>query len=128
MSSNHSSESLSLDLRALEESLLQPDVRKSIQLVDLLADDFMEFGTSGRVYTKQDLVALLQAEMPSTQTTSNFKVQFLAPSVALLTYVICHEASPPSYTLRSSLWQQFGERWRMVFHQSTRTTAEQVPA
>jgi hypothetical protein len=51
----------------------------------------------------------------------------LAPGVALLTYVIRHEASPPSYTLRSSVWQHRGERWQMVFHQSTRTSAEQLP-
>jgi hypothetical protein len=127
VSTNHSSESLSQHLRELEESLLRPDVRKSKELVALLADDFIEFGTSGRVYTKQDLVALLQAETPSTQTTSNFKVQLLAPSVALLTYVIRHEASPPSYTLRCSIWQYLGARWLMVFHQSTRTSAEQVP-
>ena len=127
MSTDQLSESLPERLRELEESLLRPDVRKSKELVSLLSDHFIEFGTSGRVYTKRDLVALLQAETPSTQTTSNFNVQFLAPTVALLTYVICHEASPPAYTLRSSIWQNFGERWQMVFHQSTRTSAEQVP-
>jgi hypothetical protein len=47
----------------LEELLLAPDVRKSKRLVELLADDFAEFGSSGRVYTKDDLVAVLQAEI-----------------------------------------------------------------
>jgi hypothetical protein len=121
-------ESLLRHLRELEESLLQPDVRKSTQLVALLADDFLEFGTSGRIYTKEDLVALLQAESPSIQTTSNFRVALLAPSVALLTYVIRHEGSPPGYTLRSSIWQLRGEQWQMVFHQSTRTLAEELPS
>lgn len=126
MSTSHP-ESLSHHLRALEESLLQPDMRKSKQLVALLADDFIEFGTSGRIYTKADVVAALQAESPSIQTMGNFKVSLLAPTVALLTYSIRHEASPPGHTLRSSLWQLQGERWQMVFHQSTRTSAEQLP-
>jgi hypothetical protein len=103
-------------------------VRKSKQLLALVADDFLEFGTSGRVYTKADLVAVLQAESPSTQTTSNFRVALLAPSVALLTYVIRHETSPPGYTLRSSIWQLRSEQWQMIFHQSTRTLAEQLPS
>lgn len=75
MSTTHPSDPLSSRLRELEESLLQRDVRKSRELIALLTDDFIEFGTSGRVCTKQDLVAMLQAETPSTQTTGNFKVQ-----------------------------------------------------
>lgn len=37
-----------------------------VRLAELLADDFVEFGSSGRVYTKDDLVAVLQAEAPVT--------------------------------------------------------------
>ncbi len=127
MSKNTESDVLANHLRGLETSLLQPDVRKSKQLVALLVEEFIEFGTSGRVYTKEDLVAVLQAESPSTQTTGNIKVELLAPTVALLTYFIRYEATPPAYTLRSSVWQKRGEEWQMVFHQSTRTTEEQLP-
>jgi hypothetical protein len=127
MSKNTEADALASHLRALETSLLQPDVRKSKQLVALLAEEFIEFGTSGRVYTKEDLVAVLQAESPSTQTTGNIKVELLAPTVALLTYFIRHEATPAAYTLRSSVWQKRVEEWQMVFHQSTRTTEEQLP-
>jgi len=108
-------------LRTLEESLLQPDVRKSKELVALLADEFVEFGSSGRVYTNADLVAVLQAESPSVQTTSNFKLVLLSPEVALMTYVIRREAAPPAHTLRSSVWRRRGEQWQMVFHQATLT-------
>ena len=126
MSEIQTPESLAQHLRELEESLLQPDVRKSEELVTLLADEFVEFGSSGRVFTKQDLVELLQAETASVQTTSRFKVQLLAPKVALLTYVIRREATPPVWTLRSSVWQLREGGWRMVFHQATVTTeAEQ---
>lgn len=46
-------------LRTLEESLLQPDIRPSAELLALLADEFIELGSLGRVYTKADLVAVL---------------------------------------------------------------------
>ena len=109
-------------MRELEESLLLPDVRKSGRLVELVADDFVEFGSSGRTYTKADLVAALQAEVPVTQTTSDFRIAKLAPEIALLTYRIERHASPPVYTLRSSIWRNRDGRWQMVFHQATLTT------
>jgi hypothetical protein len=112
---------LAQHLRELEESLLQPDVRKSRTLVDLLADEFVEFGSSGRIYNKADLVSTLQAEAPSTQSASGFKLIELSPEVALLTYRIHLHGEPPVHTLRSSLWKQIGGRWRMVFHQATLT-------
>ena len=127
MSTNTDPDDLEGHLRSLEESLLQPDIRKSNQLVALLADEFIEFGTSGRIYTKEDLVAVLQAESASVQTANNVKVALLAPTVALLTYFIRHEASPPGHTLRSSVWCKRQGGWQMIFHQSTRTTEEQLP-
>lgn len=112
---------LALHLRDLEESLLLPDVRKSQILVDLLADEFVEFGSSGRIYNKADLVSTLQAETPSTQTASSFELTELSPEVALLTYRVHLHCEPPVHTLRSSLWKQIGGRWRMIFHQATPT-------
>jgi hypothetical protein len=108
-------------LRDLEESLLQPDVRKSPLLLDLLAEEFVEFASDGRIYSKADLAALLQAEVPMLQTAGGFKVRMLAPNAALLTYHIRRHGNPDRHTLRSSLWRQQGGKWRMVFHQATIT-------
>lgn len=115
-------EAVAAELRELEELLLEPNVRKSNRLVELLADDFIEFGSSGRVYTKTDLVAVLAAEAPVAQTTSDFKVTPLAPDVALLTYRIRRHSQPVVDTLRSSVWKRMNGRWQMVFHQATRTS------
>jgi hypothetical protein len=47
-------------VRQLEEQLLQVEVRRSIQdFADLLADEFVEFGSSGRVFNKQQLIESL---------------------------------------------------------------------
>lgn len=112
---------LAAELKGLEEELLQSAVRKSTRLTELLADDFIEFGSSGRVYTKSDLVAVLQAEMPVVQTTSDFNVISLAPDVALLSYKIRRHSEPEVQTLRSSIWRRTKGQWRMVFHQATIT-------
>ncbi len=116
-------ETLSQELRELEESLLQADIRKSNRLVELLDDRFIEYGSSGRTYTKADLVETLQAESPVVQTASDFSTTQLSPDVALLTYRIHRHSDPPVHTLRSSIWRRADGRWRMVFHQATVTTA-----
>ena len=115
-------DALAAELKGLEEELLVPTVRKSTRLTELLADEFIEFGSSGRTYTKSDLVAALQAESPVAQTTSDFKVTSLAPDVALLTYKIRRDGQPPVHTLRSSIWVRSRGRWQMVFHQGTVTS------
>jgi hypothetical protein len=57
-------ESIEADLiRQLEERLLRPEVRASAdQVAVLLADGFVEFGTSGRIYNKEQMIDLLQQE------------------------------------------------------------------
>ena len=77
---------LSRRLRALEESPLRPDVRKSIRLAELTADDFVDCGSAGRIYTKGELVAALHAEAPVAVTASDFNVSLLATEVALVRY------------------------------------------
>jgi len=122
VTSKEDDSALARHLQELEESLLQPDVRKSQTLVELLDDEFVEFGSSGRTYNKADLVATLQAESPTKQTTSEFKATRLGPDVALLTYRIRLHQEPPVHTLRSSVWRRSGGEWRMVFHQATVTS------
>jgi hypothetical protein len=112
-------DALVVELQALEEELLVPDVRKSARLTELLAEDFVEFGSSGRVYTKADLVALLAAERPVLQTTSDFRVSLLAPDVALLTYRARRHSDPVVDTLRGSIWRRTRGQWQMLFHRGT---------
>ena len=53
-------------LRRLEEELLNPEVRRSPdQVGDLLSDDFVEFGSSGGVFNKQQVIEALEQEGPS---------------------------------------------------------------
>lgn len=110
---------LAAELKALEEELLVPAVCKSTRLTELLADKFIEFGSSGRINTKSDLVAELPAESPVAQTTSDSKVTSLAPDVALLIYNIRRHAEPLVQTLRTSVWRRINGQCRVVFHRGT---------
>jgi hypothetical protein len=109
-------------LRSLEEQLLKPEVRGSPDEVDyLLADEFIEFGSSGRVYDKRQIIAALQQETPDPTTRISlvdFVARRLAPEVILVTYRTIRPDRPES-RLRSSIWKLVEGRWQMVFHQGT---------
>ena len=74
-------------LRELEASLLKNEVRKNASGVsELLADEFREFGRSGTVYTKAEILNFLGAEEESLIAMEEFACQPVADGVALVTY------------------------------------------
>jgi len=107
----------------LELCLLQPDVRRSGRVAELLDEDFVEFGSSGRVFDKAEIVASIQAAPPVAVTATHCRVRLLAPQLALITYRAHRHSRPPVHTLRSSLWCLREGRWRMIFHQGTLAAA-----
>ena len=120
-------------LRRLEEELLKPEVRRSPdQVGDLLSDDFVEFGSSGRVFNKQQVIESLEQEGPPDPTIRlsvlDFVARRLASDVILVTYRIIQEGGPGTRQesrLRSSIWKLIaGRRWQMVFHQGTPSTVQ----
>jgi hypothetical protein len=115
--------SIEQHLRELEERLLQTEVRRSADDVTaLLADDFIEFGSSGRVFDKQQIIDNLQTEPRIRQSLVDFKTLPLAPGLVLATYRAVRQGGPgepPSYSLRSSIWKLIDDRWQLVFHQGT---------
>ncbi len=120
-----------LDLiRSLEERLHDPAVRSASGVVaGLLTNDFLEFGRSGGVYGKEEVVRSLAAERgskPSELTAYGYELRTLAAGVLLLTYrtIRRREDLPELHTLRSSVWKLIAGRWQMAFHQGTPTYPE----
>jgi hypothetical protein len=110
-------------LQTLELELLTNTTRKNAQRVSaLLADNFREFGSSGRVYTKENIIVELQQEKQVSIEAMDFNVMLLAKEIALVTYRSLKEQqnAPPRIALRSSIWIKEGDDWRMVFHQGTK--------
>jgi hypothetical protein len=110
-------------LRQLEERLLTSAVRHNEQEVSsLLADEFQEYGSSGRVYSKAEIVRALQNESSRQLSLHCFEGRGLAEGVVHVTYRALSEFSgtPPVASLRSSIWVFRDGRWQMLFHQGTR--------
>jgi hypothetical protein len=115
---------LSAHLRALEEALLDPAVRRNSARVDaLLAKDFLEFGSSGRIWTREQTLELLATADYQPPAMEDFKCDWIAEGVALVTYRSVRTDAPSglkSIALRSSLWTAESGEWRVRFHQGTK--------
>ena len=110
-------------LRSREESLLNPAVRRDrARVTAMLAEDFQEFGSSGRLWTREQILGLLATETPQPLSMEDFECHRIAEGVALVCYRGVH-IDPLTHqrdtTLRSSLWTKHSGEWRLRFHQGT---------
>jgi 2-oxo-3-hexenedioate decarboxylase len=110
-------------LRQLEESHLRHEVRSSPESMRaLLAEDFVEFGSSGRVFDREAVIASATSERAFQWRLDEFAVRSLAPGVALTTYRLSawsESEGQARVTLRSSVWVHRSGRWVLAFHQGT---------
>jgi hypothetical protein len=125
-------QTLEAELLALERALLDPEVRRSPESVGaLLADDFIEFASSGVAYDKRRILEVLQdealADDPVVRSLAHFEVTRLGEDAAITRYRLLRQRSTherPSQSLRSSVWRRRDGRWQMVFHQGTAASHE----
>ena len=111
-----------------ECELLKSKVRKSSErIVELLADDFIEFTSSGNV-AFYEIGEVFQCKDDKTELNweiKDFNIKELSNECILAMYkVIKHDEIDESkkYSLRSSIWKCFGGQWKMIFHQGTLTS------
>jgi hypothetical protein len=89
----------------------------------LMSDDFWEVGASGRVYSRQYVLDVLeQRQRDSTWQegsfeTSDFQCRRLARDVFLVTYQLLQQGT--RLTRRSTVWQYSNSTWIALYHQGT---------
>ncbi|SNY53834.1 hypothetical protein SAMN06297280_2468 [Arsukibacterium tuosuense] len=114
---------LKQQLTELEQLLVQPATRLSVQLLDsYLADDFYEIAATGRCFGKADVLERLPTEAPPVISQQDFECRVLSEGLAQLTYratIQRAECDGLSYSVRSSIWRFDREKWQMIFHQGT---------
>ena len=104
-------------LHTLEERLLHPDREADRnELTALLAPEFKEFCTSGRIFNVGQLSNVLLSTNPRAATMSHFYVTPLGQDSALATY---HITTASSTSHHSSVWVRRDNEWKMLFHQGT---------
>lgn len=78
------------EIRMHEEALHRPEIRRSRAAVEaLLAEGFVEFGASGTVYHRAEIIELLLQEDEADGgklLTDDYRLTAIAPDAVLLTY------------------------------------------
>jgi hypothetical protein len=112
-------------LLELETRLMDPEVRRNGTAAGLIADDFMEFGGNGRIFNKNDALAMMRHHAPRVFALEEFNVRELATGIALVTYRVQSQAidgGPGRISMRSSIWVEREGKWQVTFHQATMMT------
>ncbi len=105
----------------LELKLLNSVTGKNLgELESLLAPEFFEFGSSGKVWERKDILKTLSDEKPEAIEASDFNVVSLSENIMLVTYRAARTSDiGVTQALRSSIWKNRNDRWQLIFHQGT---------
>jgi len=113
----------------LENELLKLEIRKSSQKInELIAEDFIEFTSSGGIYhyKKGDVFLEQNDNRELIWEILDFQVKQLAEGCILAMYKIIKHSEKnenKKYSLRSSIWKYNDGKWKMLFHQGTLTSS-----
>ena len=114
-------------LAELERELHQSATRRDVgRLTELLHESFVEYGRSGRVYDRDEMIRGLSTEISPTIWAGDFSVSQVTEGVALVTYrtaQINEQGEFNRRALRSSLWIHTDCGWQLRFHQGTPSEA-----
>ncbi|MBW4621284.1 MAG: DUF4440 domain-containing protein [Cyanosarcina radialis HA8281-LM2] len=108
-------------LERLEEELWREETRFDLQRMnELIATDFFEFGRSGRVYQREDTLAVARQTIDAILPLPEFQVRLLDENIAQVTYntSVTYDGAI-EYARRSSIWSRTTSGWVIRFHQGT---------
>ena len=108
-------------LQRLEEELWREETRFDRHRMDkVFAEDFFEFGRSGRCYPREDTLDAKPQPIAPVLPLPNLNIRLLTPDVAQVTYnsaVTYHGVV--EHARRSSIWTRTRSGWQLRFHQGT---------
>jgi hypothetical protein len=109
------------ELTQLEESMWQEETRFDMNFMEMhLAQDFFEFGRSGRTYKRTQSLAVPRQPTNAVLPLQNLSIRMLNQDTAQLTYfsAVTYDGVV-EHGRRSSIWSRTSHGWVMRFHQGT---------
>lgn len=100
----------------LERDSLNPVNRQSkVFWENILSDDFIEFGSSGVLYTKKDVLSSKSLNSSEIRI-EDLNCRMISEHAFLVTYMAFKDGKK---TFRSSLWRLEAKEPKLFFHQSS---------
>ena len=111
------------ELRRLEESLWREETRFDRDYMDdLLSPGFIEFGRSGKIWTREAMLTTPKRKIGARIPLAKFGVRMISDDVALVTYRSEGLEDDVEVGNRASIWRKTDGGWKLEFHQGTATT------
>jgi len=109
------------ELTRLEEAMWREDMRFDQAFLERhVAADFFEFGRSGRVYRREQVLADRRQPIQALLPLPNLSIRLLDDHTAQVTYTssVVYDGMV-EHGRRSSIWTRADGRWVLRFHQGT---------
>lgn len=108
------------ELRILEESFWRSETRYDLVHQErYFSADCFEFGRSGRIYQRQDMIRTEVKPIKAKLPLQNFQVRSLDQNTVQVTYVSEAQFEQLERANRTSIWSKTEAGWKMRFHQGT---------
>src|SRR5687767_12644996 len=108
-------------LERLEEELWREETRfDKKRMMEIISPDFLEFGRSGRIYRREDSLAVPRQSIDAVLPLPAFEARLLHPDIAQVTYnsAVTYDGVI-QHARRSSIWSRTPTGWVLRFHQGT---------
>jgi hypothetical protein len=108
-------------LEQLESELWREEARFDIdRMKEVIAEDFFEFGRSGRFYTRENILSTPRQPIEAVFPLPDFRARLLSKGVAQVTYnsSVTYDGVVEN-ARRSSIWSRASSGWVLRFHQGT---------
>jgi hypothetical protein len=106
-------------LKTLEESLWIEETRfDKSYMNNIIVADFFEYGRSGKVYTREEILSHPYQKIRATIPLKNFQIHKITKNVYQVTY-ISEVGIDRLKSNRSSIWLYSNNSWKLKFHQGT---------
>ena len=115
-----------MDFNNIEEKMIENELKlldKNIrnnkyELEKLLTKNFTEYGSSGSIYTFDEIINSLQNESNKIKyRIIKIETKRLSENIVLVLYTIEIDNIVSN---RSSIWQMENQEWKIIFHQETK--------
>jgi RimJ/RimL family protein N-acetyltransferase len=109
------------ELKKMEAIFHQPELGSSCaEYENMIGEDFWEVGASGRTYSRDQALSVLEKRsreiQPDIWKTTDFQCQQLGHDTYLLTYYLLQGERK---TRRSTIWRRNQRSWKALYHQGT---------
>ncbi len=109
-------------VKDLEVKLAEGGGSEFIQTAgELIAEDFVEFGSSGIIYDRQQTINSYSGSASKKIDIRDYTEKQLGGDAILVNYlaVISNEKGEEIKSLRTSVWKKMEGSWKIIFHQGT---------